>query len=199
MNLSHFQLIENPSAMNNRPQFTMLPKMMHAILWRCWLSWNVNTTMSWTTKGGPHCLWPLSLVQYYMYIITCHKAIIGYISFTIYYVPVTSVLQETFTRKYTSWLHFCFSSPELKAQVSFSDQNLFVVRRRYCHRHWCPSCCCRKLFIISSSSPEPPGQYQPNMAQSILGWGGLKFVQMKGPALFQRDIITNLHKCIDKN
>ena len=60
---------------------------------------------------------------------------------------------------------FCvFSSPEPKAQVSFSDQNLSVVRRL------CP--CrqrCRKLFTFSSSSPEPLGQFQPNLAQCILG------------------------------
>ena len=73
------------------------------------------------------------------------------------------------------WLQFCrkflipsygifFSSPEPKAQVSFSDQNLSVVRRR------CRRCCrCRKLFTFSSSSPEPLGQFQPNLAQSILG------------------------------
>ena len=62
-----------------------------------------------------------------------------------------------------------FSSPEPKAQVSFSDQNLSVVRRRRRCR-----CCrrrhrCRKLFTFSSSSPEPLGQFQPNLAQSILG------------------------------
>ena len=53
-----------------------------------------------------------------------------------------------------------FSSPEPKAQVSFSDQNLSVVRR--CRLR-------RKLFTCSSSSPEPLGQFQPNLAQSILG------------------------------
>ena len=75
-----------------------------------------------------------------------------------------------------------FSSPEPKAQVSFSDQNLSVVRR--CRR--CRCCHCRrKLFKFSSSSPEPLGLFQPNLAQSILGWRGFKFVQMKGPALFQ--------------
>ena len=74
-----------------------------------------------------------------------------------------------------------FSSPEPKAQVSFSDQNLSVVRRR-CRRRRCR---CRKLFTFSSSSPEPLGQFQPNLAQSILGWRGFKFVQMKGAALFQ--------------
>ena len=59
-----------------------------------------------------------------------------------------------------------FSSPEPKAQVSFSDQNLSVVRRRRC-RGRCRRC--RKLFTFSSSSPEPLGQFQPNLAQSILG------------------------------
>ena len=49
-----------------------------------------------------------------------------------------------------------------KAQVSLSDQNLFVVRRR-CR------CCCRKLFTFSSSPPEPLSQFQPNLAQCILG------------------------------
>ena len=73
-----------------------------------------------------------------------------------------------------------FSSPEPKAQVSSSDQNLSVVRRR---------CRCRKLFIFSSSSPEPLGQFQPNLAQSVLGLRGFKFVQMKNPVLFQGKII----------
>ena len=41
----------------------------------------------------------------------------------------------------------------------------------------CPTVC--KLFTFSSSSPEPLGQFQPNLAQSILGWRGFKFVQMK--------------------
>ena len=92
-------------------------------------------------------------------------------------------------------LHFylginIFSSPEPKAQVSFSDQNLSVVRRR-CRRRRCRHRChCHKLFTFSSSSPEPLGQFQPNLAQSILGWKGFKFVQMKGPALFPGEIIT---------
>ena len=54
------------------------------------------------------------------------------------------------------------SSPEPKAQVSFSYQNLSVVRR-------CRRCRCRrKLITFSSSSPEPFNQFQPNLAQSIL-------------------------------
>ena len=55
-----------------------------------------------------------------------------------------------------------FSSP----QVSFSDQNLSVVRRR----RRCRRCRrCRKLFTFPSSSPEPLGLFQSNLAQSILG------------------------------
>ena len=58
-----------------------------------------------------------------------------------------------------------FSSPEPKAQVSFSDQNLSVVRRRWRRYRRC----CRKLFTFPSSSPEPLSQFQSNLAQSILG------------------------------
>lgn len=48
------------------------------------------------------------------------------------------------------------SSLELKAQVSFSEQNLSVVCR-----HWH----CSKLFTFSSfSTPEPMGRFQPNLA-----------------------------------
>ena len=51
-----------------------------------------------------------------------------------------------------------FSSPEPKALVSFSGQNLSVVS--CCRRHpRCRRCCwrCRKLFTFSSSPPEPLG------------------------------------------
>ena len=40
------------------------------------------------------------------------------------------------------------------------------------------------MELKESSSPEPLGQFQPNLAQSILGWRGFNFVQIKGPALF---------------
>ena len=58
-----------------------------------------------------------------------------------------------------------FSSPELKAQVSFSD-NLPSVRPSVC-LSVCLSVC--KLFTFSPSSPEPLSQFQPNLPQSILG------------------------------
>ena len=52
--------------------------------------------------------------------------------------------------------------------------------------------------ILKSFSPEPLGHFQPNLAQSILGWREFKFVQMKGPALFQGEMIKKYRKYIDK-
>ena len=57
---------------------------------------------------------------------------------------------------------FFISSPKLKAQVSFSDHSLSVVKRGCCSR------CCK--FFIFSSSPEPLGQFQPDFVQSILNF-----------------------------
>ena len=34
------------------------------------------------------------------------------------------------------------------------------------------------------STPEPLGQFKLNLAESILGWVGFKFVQIKDDALF---------------
>ena len=61
-------------------------------------------------------------------------------------------------------IFYFVSSPELKAQMSFSDKNLSVVHR--CCRHWRRHC--SKLFTFSSSPPKPLGQFQPNLAQIIL-------------------------------
>ena len=68
------------------------------------------------------------------------------------------------------------SSPEPKAQVSFSDQNLSV------------DCCCghRKLFTFSSSSQEPLGQFQPNLAQIILWVKGIQLCSNEGSCPFPR-------------
>ena len=69
------------------------------------------------------------------------------------------------------------SSLEPKAKSIFSDQifplSIIVVN-----------------FTFSSSSHETLEQFQPNWGQSILGWWGFKFVQVKGPAFFQKEIIT---------
>ena len=67
-----------------------------------------------------------------------------------------------------SFLFVRFSTPEPKAQVKFSDQNVSFVRRP-CRRRRCRRRPCRKLSTFSSSSPEPLGQSQSNLAQSILG------------------------------
>ena len=48
----------------------------------------------------------------------------------------------------------------------------------------CLSVC--KLFTFLTSSPEPLGQFQPNLAQSIPGF---KFVQVKDHALLKGEII----------
>ena len=79
--------------------------------------------------------------------------------------------------------------------MNFSDQNLSVVRR--CRR-W-RRCCCRKVLTFSSSSPEPLGQFHPNLAQASLDKGlRFKFVHMKGPDLFQGEIITKKQNNIDE-
>ena len=66
--------------------------------------------------------------------------------------------------------YLIFSSPEPKAQVSFSDQNLSIVSRcRRCRSRRC--WCCRKLFTFSSSSSEPLGQFQPTWHKASLGKG----------------------------
>ena len=76
------------------------------------------------------------------------------------------------------WFCFFFSSPEPKAQVSFSDRLLSVVHL-YVY----------KLLTISSSSPEPLGRFNQNLAQCILGWKGFNYLQRKGHALFKGKII----------
>ena len=70
-----------------------------------------------------------------------------------------------------------FSSPEPKAEVSFSDHNLSVVY--HCH------CCFCNFFTRMSSSPELLVQFQPNLARTKHPW--LKGIQMKGPTIFPRD------------
>ena len=42
-----------------------------------------------------------------------------------------------------------------------------------------------------------PGQFQPNLTQSILRWRGLKFDQMKDHVHFQKEIIAKKRKYID--
>ena len=80
-----------------------------------------------------------------------------------------------------------FSSPELKAQVSFSDQNLSVVRRR------CRRCRCRRFHIFMFFS-RTTGPISTKFGTKHPWVKGFKFVQMKGPALCQGEIITQIAK-----
>ena len=67
------------------------------------------------------------------------------------------------------WSLTRFSSPQLKASVSFSDRLLSVV---------CPSLC--KLFTFSSCFTEPHYQFQSNLAQKI------QDCSIEGPRPFPR-------------
>ena len=55
----------------------------------------------------------------------------------------------------------------------------------------------RKLFTFLSP-PEPLGQFQPKLAQSIIGWRIFNFVQMKVHALFQGKKIAKKREYIDE-
>ena len=54
-----------------------------------------------------------------------------------------------------------------------------------------------KLFTFSSSQ-EPLGQFKQNLAQSILGSRGVKFLQMKGHPFLQGEIITKQQNSLTK-
>ena len=73
------------------------------------------------------------------------------------YIKLLS-MNELFNTTLTNMIYF-LSSPEIKAQVSFSDHLSSVV------------CWFVRLsvYIFSSSSPVPLGQFQLNLAQSIPG------------------------------
>jgi hypothetical protein len=72
-----------------------------------------------------------------------------------------------------------FSSPELKAQVSYSDRRLSIVRLSVVNFY---------IFDFFSRTTGPI--FQPELAQIILGERGFKFVQMKETALLQGEIIA---------
>ena len=54
----------------------------------------------------------------------------------------------------------------------------------------CPSV--SRRFTFSLSYPEPLGQFQPNLAQRIIGWRGFKFVQIMDPVPFQGEKLKNI-------
>ena len=111
-----------------------------------------------------------------------------------------SLLTSSFYLSGAIFIYFIFSQNYIQTSVDMHWKNMsrflahlswklkwaFLITRRPSSVYL--SVC--KLFTFSSSPPEPLGQFQPNLAQSILGWRGFKFIQMKGPALFQGEIIT---------
>ena len=88
------------------------------------------------------------------------------------------------------WSLTRFSSPQLKASVSFSDRLLSVV---------CPSLC--KLFTFSSCFTEPHYQFQSNLAQKnsrLFKWRAKPF--SKGRQLQNSDnILTNIKNLLLQN
>ena len=60
----------------------------------------------------------------------------------------------------------------------------------------CPSVC--KLFLFSTSSKEPLGQFQPNLVHNILGWSEFKSVQIKDPVHFQGEVIAKNENTLTK-
>ena len=94
------------------------------------------------------CIWNFSSVLLHWYSIVCSQWVkVNWFLYLLVHVLCIFILI-----KYT-----IFSSPEWKARGNFSDCYLSVVRL------------CHKLVTFLSFSLEPLGQFQPNLAQSILG------------------------------
>ena len=87
-----------------------------------------------------------------------------------------------------------FSSPEPKAQVSFSDQNLSVVRRcRHCCRCRCCCChCCRKLCSNEGPCPSPRGD---NYEIVKIHWRNLKIFLSRTTGPISTQLGTK-HPCV---
>ena len=77
-----------------------------------------------------------------------------------------------------------FSSPMLKAQVSFFGRLPSIVVRPFV----CPSVNFSHFHLLQNNWAD----FNQTLAQSILGSSGFKFVQIprKGPRIFQGEIIT---------
>ena len=162
--------------------------------------WVINqTSYSWNNVPElvKFCLWtiigPLEIKWFYSnprsyFTLLLRRQIFQHYILTCFEKSLKFLCRSTYPiiMGYVKW-SMVLSSPEPKAQMSFSDQNLSVVRR-----------CRRKLFTFSSSTPDSLGKFQPNLAQSILGCRGFNFIQIKVHALSQGEIITKLPKYIDK-
>jgi hypothetical protein len=81
-----------------------------------------------------------------------------------------------------SVIHFFFSSPELKAQVSFYDRRLSFV---------CSSVCKLLRFRLLLN---PWANFNQTLHKSSLGEGDSSFFQMKGNTFLQGEIIAKKYK-----
>ena len=114
---------------------------------------------------------------------------------------------HNFTKTKSSYMNTKFQKPVLsnhsskakvEVHVTLTFYNFYAVHFKltwaessselFWSHFVCLSVC--KFFTFSSSSPEPLGQFQPNLAESIPGW--------KDHSLFQVKIIVEKGKHIDK-
>ena len=118
---------------------------------------------------------------------------IGQITWTYAYKP----LDELLDKQRINLFRYIFCSPELKAQVSFSDHFLSVrlsVRLSVCPSVWLYVC---KLFTFSSSSQEPQGQFKQTWHKASLGGGDSSLFKW-GTHLFPRGDNSKNIKIISK-
>ena len=84
------------------------------------------------------------------------------------------------------------NSPESKAQVSFSEQNLSVVRHCCCcHR------CCRKLFTVLSFLLNNFSNFNHIFYKAVLDKGMSMFFSNVGLSIFQGEIITKRRELLN--
>ena len=136
----------------------------------------------------------LEIQKFFFFVAICSRILMLWISFLLYgdvikyftsmfFFLITFSRQEHFVNqiliveKMFTAFHFYFTRAGSSCELSWS------------HVDWRPSVC--KLFTFSSSSPETLAQFQPRLAQSIIGWRGFKFEQIKD--LFLRKMIVKIH------
>ena len=96
-----------------------------------------------------------------------------------------------------SWEGLLWSSLNLQP-ISFLAQLIQRLKWAFLIKI-CPLSVLVVLIVVVNFS-----HFQPNLAQNILGWRGFKFVQIKGPASFQgeiiaKNILTNLKNLLLQN
>ena len=114
------------------------------------------------------------------------------------FIFVKSVVTKSsgISKAFYRYLNF-FCSPELKAEVSFS----YHLSSGVC-LSVCPSVCLSvcKLFTFSSCSPEPLGQFKPNLLSTKHPWTkGIQVCLNERPCLFPREDKNDIAKIHRRN